>query len=236
MERVLVWLTGRYARGAALDAGAALGRAAGDGRGRRRRACGCSQGAKSELAPLEDRGVILMHRPRAGRRDAGIHGALPAMRSSASARATPNSTGVFIVIGNPTGVAGRVGVLRTVDWSERKRTTLEMARDLQPEFARAAGRVGVPDHAARPGAGLPRAAGQLRHRQRPTATTNMARVAQQMLAEMSKQPGHRAARQRPAAEQAARSSSTSIVTVRPMPASPWTRWRAPSRPCSAGAT
>ncbi len=59
MESVLVALTRGYGRALRFVARAALVDPAGDDRRGRRQRGGCSASAKSELAPLEDRGVIL---------------------------------------------------------------------------------------------------------------------------------------------------------------------------------
>jgi multidrug efflux pump len=60
---------------------------------------------------------------------------------------------IFANVGNPSVSQGNV-TYRTVDWDERKRSTIELARELQPEDGRAAGGVGLSDHAALAGPGL----------------------------------------------------------------------------------
>jgi multidrug efflux pump len=142
--------------------------------------------AKSELAPLEDRGVILAtinapdgstleYTSRYLRAIEGI------------GRDYPEFDRVFVVAGNPT-VSQGVSFLRTVDWDERDRTTLQLARELQPRFAGLPGVTAFPITPPSLGQGF---------RERPInyvivtndSYENLSRVTQQMLAEMAKNPG-----------------------------------------------
>jgi multidrug efflux pump len=79
-------------------------------------------------------------------------------------------------------------VLRAVDWSDRSRSTIELARALQPQLAGLPGVMAFPVTPPSLGQGF---------RERPVnfviqtndSYDNLARVAQQMLAEMAKNPG-----------------------------------------------
>ena len=185
MERVLVWLTGRYE--AALRW--VLGQrwivlvvmvAAGAG------SWWLFSTAKSELAPLEDRGVILatVNAPDG----ATLEYTERYMRAIERIGLTyPEFDRVFVVTGNPT-VSQGVSFLRTTDWSQRKRTTLQLARELQPQFA------GLPGVTAFPI--TPPSLGQgFRERSinfvvvTSDSYANLSAVAQQMLGEMSRNPG-----------------------------------------------
>ncbi|MBN8508979.1 MAG: efflux RND transporter permease subunit [Burkholderiales bacterium] len=142
--------------------------------------------AKSELAPLEDRGVILatVNAPDGATLD---YTARYLRAIEAIGRGYPEFDRVFVVAGNPT-VSQGISFLRTVDWAERERTTLELARELQPRF------MGLPGVSAFPI--TPPSLGQ-GFRERPLnyvlvtndSYDNLARVAQQFLAEMAKNPG-----------------------------------------------
>jgi multidrug efflux pump len=92
---------------------------------------------RQELSPLEDRGVIL----------ASINapdGATLAFTDRYARQiedigeAYPEFDRIFANIGNPTVSQGSV-VLRAVDWSERQRSTLDIAREIQPKMNRLAG-------------------------------------------------------------------------------------------------
>jgi len=88
---------------------------------------------KSELAPLEDRGVIFTS-------VSGPDGAtLDYTQRYLNAiydvgRSYDEFDRIFVVAGNPT-VAQGIAFLRAKDWSERDRSTLQIARELQPKFA-----------------------------------------------------------------------------------------------------
>ena len=88
---------------------------------------------KRELAPIEDRGVVL----------AQVNGPDGATLEYTNRYATaierigesfPEFDRVFATIGNPTVAQGNI-FFRTVPWEERKRTTQEMAREMTPRVA-----------------------------------------------------------------------------------------------------
>jgi multidrug efflux pump len=142
--------------------------------------------AKSELAPLEDRGVILatINAPDGSTLD---YTARYLRAIEGIGRDYPEFDRVFVVAGNPT-VSQGISFLRTVDWDARDRSTLQLARELQPRFA------GLPGVTAFPV--TPPSLGQ-GFRERPInyvivtndSYDNLSRVTQQMLAEMAKNPG-----------------------------------------------
>ena len=140
---------------------------------------------KSELAPLEDRGVILttVNAPDGSTLEYTQRYMLAIERIALT---YPEFDRVFVVTGNPT-VSQGVSFLRTTDWSERTRTTQQLARDLQPKFA------GLPGVSAFPI--TPPSLGQgFRERAinfvivTSDSYDNLSKVAQQMLAEMGKNP------------------------------------------------
>jgi multidrug efflux pump len=142
--------------------------------------------AKSELAPLEDRGVILatVNAPDGATLD---YTARYLRAIETIGRNYPEFDRVFVVAGNPT-VSQGVSFLRTVDWSERTRSTQQLARELQPQFQ------GLPGVTAFPI--TPPSLGQgFRERSinyvivTSDSYDNLARVSQQFLAEMAKNPG-----------------------------------------------
>jgi multidrug efflux pump len=142
--------------------------------------------AKSELAPLEDRGVILtsVNAPDGSTLDYTSR-YLRAIEDIG--RDYPEFDRVFVVAGNPS-VSQGIAVMRTVDWTERNRTTLQLARELQPRFA------GLPGVSAFPV--TPPSLGQ-GFRERPInyvivtsdSYENLSKVVQQFLGEMAKNPG-----------------------------------------------
>ena len=141
--------------------------------------------SKSELAPLEDRGVILttVNAPDGSTLDYTQRYMLAIERIALT---YPEFDRVFVVTGNPT-VSQGVSFLRTTDWSARSRTTQQLARDLQPKFA------GLPGVSAFPI--TPPSLGQgFRERAinfvivTSDSYDNLSKVAQQMLAEMNKNP------------------------------------------------
>ena len=185
MERVLVWLTGRYEAALRWTLGQrwivlVVMSAAGAG------SWWLFSTAKSELAPLEDRGVILatVNAPDG----ATLEYTERYMRAiERIGQSYTEFDRVFVVTGNPT-VSQGISFLRTIDWSERSRTTLQLARDLQPKFA------GLPGVTAFPI--TPPSLGQgFRERSinfvvvTSDSYDNLARVSQQMLAEMARNPG-----------------------------------------------
>ena len=87
---------------------------------------------KQELAPLEDRGVILatVNAPDGSTLEYTDRYARSLERFG---QAYPEFDRIFANMGNPTVGQGSV-VYRAVDWDERKRTTLEIARELGGKF------------------------------------------------------------------------------------------------------
>ncbi len=88
---------------------------------------------RQELSPLEDRGTVLVNvtAPDGATLEYTNRYALELEKVG---RDYPEFDRIFANIGNPT-VAQASVIYRTVDWEERKRTTLELARDLQPKVA-----------------------------------------------------------------------------------------------------
>ena len=141
---------------------------------------------KQELSPLEDRGVILANitAPDGATLDYTDRYAKAVEKISQPYKEFDR---VFANIGNPTVAQGSV-VLRTVDWEDRSRTTLDMARELQPKLA---GLPGVSVFTITPpslGQGF---------RERPVnfviqtsdSYQNLNAVARQMMEEIAKNPG-----------------------------------------------
>nr|WP_316638709.1 efflux RND transporter permease subunit [uncultured Roseateles sp.] len=185
MERVLVSITERYA--AALRA--VLGQrwavvlvmlASGAG------SWWLFSTAKSELAPMEDRGVIIMpiSAPDGATLDftARYLDAIDRISSG-----YPEFDRVFLFAGG--GIVSQgTAILRAVDWSERSRSTQELARSLQPQVSLLPGVTAFPITPPSLGQGF---------RERPInfvivtsdSYANLAHVTQQMMAEMGKNPG-----------------------------------------------
>jgi multidrug efflux pump len=185
MERVLVGATNAYSRLLALALGARwlvvavmIASAAGSWL--------LLQSTKQELAPLEDRGVIL----------ASINGpdgaTLAYTRRYAEAierigQDYPEFDRIFSNIGNPTVAQGNV-FLRAKPWEERSRTTQEIARELAPRFARLPGISAIPITPPSLGQGF---------RERPInyvivtsdSYQNLSRVVRQFQDELAKHPG-----------------------------------------------
>ena len=147
--------------------------------------------AKSELSPIEDRGVVFMpvRAPDGSTLEFTSRYANAIDRIAAE---YPEFDRRFVFVGGGGGVSGQVAtasvVLRTVDWSERERTTPELARSMLPKVASLPGVSAFPVTPPSLGQGF---------RERPInfvvlssdSYANMARVAQQMVAEMAKNPG-----------------------------------------------
>jgi multidrug efflux pump len=142
--------------------------------------------SKSELSPLEDRGVIAMpiRAPDGATLEytARYLDALEAITSQ-----YPEFDRRFLFMGGGQ-VSTAFGVLRTVDWSERTITTPELARKLLPQFAALPGISVFPVTPPSLGQGF---------RERAInfvivsgdSYDNMARAGQAMMAEMAKNPG-----------------------------------------------
>jgi multidrug efflux pump len=142
--------------------------------------------AKSELAPLEDRGVIFtsVNAPDG----ATLEYTARYLRAiEAIGRSYPEFDRVFVVAGNPTVSQGAL-FMRTVDWAERKRSTVDLARELAPRFGALPGVTAFPVTPPSLGQGF---------RERAInfvivandSYDNLARVTQQFVAEMQKNPG-----------------------------------------------
>lgn len=141
---------------------------------------------KQELSPMEDRGTILVNvtAPDGATLDYTNRYALELEKIG---RDYPEFDRIFANIGNPTVAQGSV-IYRTVDWEQRDRTTLSIARDLQPKVA------------ALPGVNsfliTPPSLGQS-FRSRPLTYViqtsdsyeNLNAVTNQMMAEIAKNPG-----------------------------------------------
>ena len=142
--------------------------------------------AKSELSPLEDRGMILatVNAPDGATMAYTERYMLAIERIGLS---YPEFDRVFVVTGNPT-VSQGISFLRAVDWSQRKRTTLELARELQPKFAELPGVSAFPVTPPSLGQGF-----RERSINFVIVTSNsysdLAAMSQQMLAEMARNPG-----------------------------------------------
>jgi len=142
--------------------------------------------AKSELSPLEDRGVIAMpiRAPDGATLDytARYLDAIEAITSQ-----YPEFDRRFMFIGGGQ-VSSAFGVLRAVDWEERKLTTIELQRLLIPQLTSLPGVNVFPVTPPSLGQGF---------RERPVnfvmtssdSWENMSRITQAMLAEMAKNPG-----------------------------------------------
>ena len=142
--------------------------------------------SKSELSPLEDRGVIAMPI----RAPDGATLEYTARYLDALERITsqyPEFDRRFMFMGGGQ-VSTAFGVLRTVDWEDRSVSTAELARKLLPQF------MGLPGISVFPV--TPPSLGQ-GFRERAInfvlvsgdSYQNMARVGQAMIAEMQKNPG-----------------------------------------------
>jgi multidrug efflux pump len=142
--------------------------------------------AKSELAPLEDRGVIAMpvRAPDGATLDytARYLDAIDAIGAQ-----HPEFDRRFLFIGGGQ-VSSAFGVFRTVDWDERKKTTAQLQQELLPRLMSLPGVSAFPVTPPSLGQGF---------RERPVnfvvvsgdSYENMARAAQTLLAEMQRNPG-----------------------------------------------
>ncbi len=141
---------------------------------------------KQELSPLEDRGVILANitAPDGATLDYTNRYAQAIEKIGQPYKEFDR---IFANVGNPT-VAQASVVFRTVDWEDRKRTTLELARELQPKFA---GLPGVTVFTITP----PSLGQGFRERplnfviQTSDSYQNLSAVARQMMEEIAKNPG-----------------------------------------------
>jgi multidrug efflux pump len=185
MERVLVAITNAYGRVLAaslrlrwLVVGIMVASAAGS--------WWLLQNTRQELAPLEDRGVILVNIN-------GPDGAtLAYTRRYAEAverigQDYPEFDRIFSNIGNPTVAQGTV-FLRAKPWEERERTTQEIAREITPRIGALPGISGFPITPPSLGQGF---------RERPInyvivtsdSYENLSRTVRRFQEEMAKHPG-----------------------------------------------
>ena len=185
MERFLVWLTARYSGGLRrilaqrwIVLVVMLASAAGSWT--------LFNGLRSELAPMEDRGIVLgtINSPDGSTLDYTARYGREVERIAAG---FPELERVFVSAGNPT-VSQALSFMATTDWAERSRTTPQLARELQKQFS---GLAGVTAFASTPpslGQGF---------RDRPVnfvivtsdSYQNLSAVTQQILAEMNRNPG-----------------------------------------------
>jgi multidrug efflux pump len=141
---------------------------------------------KQELSPLEDRGTILatVNAPDGATLDYTNRYAEALEKMG---QPYPEFDRIFASIGNPTVSQASV-IYRTVDWEDRSRSTLDMARELQPKFASLPGVTAFPITPPSLGQGF---------RERPLnfviqtsdSYENLNLVVEQMLAEIARNPG-----------------------------------------------
>ena len=142
--------------------------------------------AKSELAPLEDRGVIIM--PVRAPDGATLEFTARYLDAIDDIVASyPEFDRRFMFMGGGQ-VSSATAVMRAVDWSQRERTTQELARSLLPRMNALPGVSAFPITPPSLGQGF---------RERPInyviltsdSYENLARTSQQFIAEMAKNPG-----------------------------------------------
>jgi multidrug efflux pump len=141
---------------------------------------------KQELSPLEDRGTILatVTSPDGSTLDYTDRYAKTLEKIGST---YPEFDRIFANLGNPTVAQGSV-IYRAVDWDDRKRTTLEIAREMQGKFNGIAGINAFPITPPSLGQGF---------RERPVnfviqtsdSYQNLNAVTRQMLDEIAKNPG-----------------------------------------------
>ena len=141
---------------------------------------------KQELSPMEDRGVILanVNAPDGSTLDFTNRYAQALEKMGQQFKEFDR---IFANVGNPT-VAQASVVYRTVDWDQRSRTTMDMARQLQPQFNALPGVTAFPITPPSLGQGF---------RERPVnfviqtsdSYQNLNAVVRQMLDEIAKNPG-----------------------------------------------
>lgn len=141
---------------------------------------------KQELSPMEDRGMILasVNAPDGSTLDYTNRYAQALEKIGQPFKEFDR---IFANVGNPT-VAQASVVYRTVDWDERTRSTMDMARELQPKFNALPGVTAFSITPPSLGQGF---------RERPLnfviqtsdSYQNLSAVARQMLDEMAKNPG-----------------------------------------------
>ena len=141
---------------------------------------------KQELSPIEDRGVILanVNAPDGATLDYTNRYARALEKMGES---FPEFDRIFASVGNPT-VAQASVVYRTVDWDNRNRSTIDLARQLQPKFNALPGVTAFPITPPSLGQGF---------RERPLnfviqtsdSYQNLNAVVRQMMEEIAKNPG-----------------------------------------------
>ncbi len=141
---------------------------------------------KQELAPLEDRGTILatINAPDGSTLEFTDRYARTLEKIG---QAYPEFDRIFASMGNPTVGQGSV-IYRAVDWDERKRSTLQIAREMGPKFGALSGVNAFPITPPSLGQGF---------RERPLnfviqtsdSYQNLSAVARQMMDEVAKNPG-----------------------------------------------
>ncbi len=141
---------------------------------------------KQELSPIEDRGVILanVNAPDGATLDYTNRYARALEKIGEPYKEFDR---IFVNVGNPT-VAQATIVYRAVDWDDRKRTTIEIAREMQPKFNSLPGVTAFPITPPSLGQGF---------RERPLnfviqtsdSYQNLNTVTRQMLDEIAKNPG-----------------------------------------------
>ncbi|MCW5648434.1 MAG: efflux RND transporter permease subunit [Ramlibacter sp.] len=141
---------------------------------------------KQELSPLEDRGTILatVNAPDGSTFDYTNRYAQALEKMGQPYKEFDR---IFGSIGNPTVSQASV-IYRTVEWEHRKRTTLELARELGPRFSSLPGVNAFPITPPSLGQGF---------RERPMnfviqtsdSYENLSRVTRQMMDEIAKNPG-----------------------------------------------
>ena len=143
-------------------------------------------GMKRELSPLEDRGVISANitAPDGATLEYTNRYAMELERLGQRYKEFDR---IFANVGNPSVSQGNV-TYRTVDWDERSRTTLQIARELAPRFAALPGVTAIPITPPSLGQGF---------RERPVnfviqssdSYQNLNQVVRQILDEMARHPG-----------------------------------------------
>jgi multidrug efflux pump len=141
---------------------------------------------KQELSPLEDRGTVLatVNAPDGATLDYTNRYAQAIEKIGQPYKEFDR---IFASVGNPTVSQASV-IFRTVDWEDRKRTTLELAREMQPRFSSLPGVMAFPITPPSLGQGF---------RERPVnfviqtsdSYQNLNLVARQMMEEIAKNPG-----------------------------------------------
>lgn len=141
---------------------------------------------KSELSPLEDRGVILavVNAPDGATLDYTSRYVNALEKDGEKYKEFDR---IFVTAGNPTVSQANV-FYRAVDWDERQKSTIDIAREMQPSFARLAGVTAFPITPPSLGQGF---------RERPInfvivtseSYQNLSATARQFMDEIAKNPG-----------------------------------------------